>query len=96
MGYPFPSSRTLARRLQNLKFLPGILHEVVDIIKCKAETMEDVEKDCVLFLDELEIATGVELDRAKDTLLGVITLSLKPKELANKALVFMVGGLNQR
>lgn len=25
MGYPLPSSRTLARRIQGLKFLPGIL-----------------------------------------------------------------------
>ncbi|KAG0436996.1 hypothetical protein HPB47_017662 [Ixodes persulcatus] len=58
--------------------------------------MEDVEKDCVLFLDEMEIATGVELYRAEDTLLGGITLPLKPKEPANKALVFMVGRLNQR
>lgn len=70
LGYPLPSSRTLAQRLQSLRFLPGILHEVVDIMKCKAQTMEDVEKDCVLFLDEMEIATGVELDRAEDTLLG--------------------------
>ncbi|KAL1467150.1 hypothetical protein MTO96_026278 [Rhipicephalus appendiculatus] len=96
MGYPLPSGRTLARRIENLKFLPGILHEVIDVMKFKAETMEDVEKDCVLFLDEMEIVPGFELDRAEDTFLGGVTLPPKPEEPANHALVFMLGGLNKR
>lgn len=96
LSYPLPSSRTLARRIQGLKFLPGILQEVFDVMKCKAETMENVEKDCVLFLDEMEIATAFELDRAQDILLGGITLPSKPEEPANHALVFMLGGINQR
>lgn len=87
---------TLARRLEGLKFLPGILHEVIDVMRCKAVAMEEVEKDCVLFLDEMEIATGYELDRAEDALLGGKTLPPKPEGLANHALVFMLGGLNQR
>lgn len=96
LGYPLPSSRTLARRIQGLRFLPGILQEVFDVMKCKAESMEDVEKDCVLFLDEMEIAAAFELDRSEDILLGGTTLPSKPEEPANKALVFMLGGINQR
>ncbi|XP_054917754.2 uncharacterized protein [Dermacentor andersoni] len=96
IGYPLPSSRTLARRIQGLKFLPGILHEVIDVMRSKAEGMEDVEKDCVLFLDEMEIAPGFELDRGEDVLLGGTTLPSKPEEPANHALVFMLGGVNQR
>ncbi|XP_075748256.1 uncharacterized protein LOC142814162 [Rhipicephalus microplus] len=96
MGYPLPSNRTLTRRIQDLKFLPGILHEVIDVMKCKAETMENVEKDCVIFLDEMEIVQGFELDRAEDTFLGGVTLPPKPQQPANHALVFMLGGLNQR
>nr|XP_054929134.1 THAP domain-containing protein 11-like [Dermacentor andersoni] len=91
IGYPLPSSRTLARRIQGLKFLPGILHEVIDVMRSKAEGMEDVEKDCVLFLDEMEIAPGFELDRGEDVLLGGTTLPSKPEEPANHALVFMLG-----
>ncbi|XP_077490812.1 uncharacterized protein LOC144101512 [Amblyomma americanum] len=96
LGYPLPSSRTLARRIQGLRFLPGILQEVFDVMKCKTDTMENVEKDCVLFLDEMEIATAFELDRGEDVLLGSITLPSKPEEPANHALVFMLGGINQR
>lgn len=67
MGYLLPSNRTLARRIQSLKFLPGILHEVIDVTKCKSETMEDVEKDCIIFLDEMKIVPGFKLDCAEDT-----------------------------
>lgn len=70
LGYPLPSGKTLARRLQGLKFLPGILTEVIDVLKMKAENMQDIEKDCALFLDEMEIARGYELDRAEDVVLG--------------------------
>ncbi|XP_077485470.1 uncharacterized protein LOC144095680 [Amblyomma americanum] len=96
LGYPLPSSSTLARKIQGLKFLPGILQEVFDVMKCKAETMENVEKDCALFLDEMEIATAFELDRGEDALLGSITLPSEPEEPANHALVFMLGGINQQ
>lgn len=61
-------------------------------MKCKAETMEDVEKDCMPFLDGIEMATNLELDHAKDMLLGKITLPLKPKEPANHALVLWCWG----
>ncbi|KAH7949092.1 hypothetical protein HPB49_005101 [Dermacentor silvarum] len=61
LGYPLPSNRTLVRRLQGLKFLPRILTEVIDVLRSKAEGMEDVERDCVLYLDEMEIAHGYEL-----------------------------------
>lgn len=96
LGYPLPTNRTLARRLQGLKFLPGILTDVIDLLKTKAEGMQDIEKDCVLLLDEMEIAKGYELDRAEDVVLGGTTLPAKPDEPAHHALVFMIGGLNQR
>lgn len=96
LGYPLPSNRTLGRRLQGLSFLPGILSEVFDVLKSKTLGMEDIEKDCVLFLDEMEIMQGYEHDRSEDSLLGGVTLPDRPEDVANHALVFMVGGLNRR
>lgn len=58
--------------------------------------MKNVEKDCVLFLDKMEIDTVFELDRAEDILFGGTTLPSKPEEPTNLALVFMLGGINQR
>lgn len=74
LSYPLPSNRTLIRRLQNIRFLPGILHEVLYVLKLKSETMHDIEKDCVLFMDEMEISKGFDHDRSLDCLFGGTTL----------------------
>ncbi|KAM7298224.1 uncharacterized protein ISCGN_018634 [Ixodes scapularis] len=95
LGYPLPSTRTLLRRMQSFHFLPGVLGEVFDILKRKADAMEEAERDCVLFLDEMEIAPGIELDQSEDCFLGSITLPKKNDD-ANRALVFMLGGLTSR
>lgn len=39
---PFPSNRTLTRRLQTIQFLPGILHEVFDFIKLKVSFFQEI------------------------------------------------------
>ncbi|XP_077512561.1 uncharacterized protein LOC144123634 [Amblyomma americanum] len=94
-GYPLPSRRTLCRRLQHLSFKPGVLHEILSAMQTKISSMKDIEKDCILFLDEMEIRSGIELDRGNDTLLGMITLPSSDQP-AKHALVFMVGGTNTR
>ena len=35
LNFPYPSVRTLQRRLQNLKFESGLLHEVFELLKFK-------------------------------------------------------------
>ncbi|XP_077522637.1 uncharacterized protein LOC144133421 [Amblyomma americanum] len=40
LSYPLPCNRTLIRRLQNIKFLPGVLHEVFNVLKSKVATMQ--------------------------------------------------------
>ncbi|KAH9384536.1 hypothetical protein HPB48_026544 [Haemaphysalis longicornis] len=67
LRYPLPANRTLARRLQGLKFLPGIFTDMVDLLKTKAEGMQDIEKDCVLLLNGMEISQGYELNRKART-----------------------------
>lgn len=85
------------RRLQSFKlqFLTGRLEEVFDVLKEKTETMADAECDCVLFIDEMQVAAGIEYDRYQDCFLGTVTLP--PKNIpVNHALVFMVGDLTFR
>lgn len=96
LGYPLPSNRTLTRRLRGLKFLPGTLTDVIGLLSMKAETMEDIEKDSVLFLHEMKVAQGYELDSDEDDVFGGQTLPARPDESAQHALVFMVGGFNQK
>lgn len=96
LSYPLPSNRTLIRRLQNIRFLPGVLHEVLDVLKRKSDTTHDIEKDCVLFMDEIKISQGFDHDRSLDCLFGGTTLPESNVQVANHALVFMIGGLNTR
>ncbi|XP_040073957.1 uncharacterized protein LOC120846302 [Ixodes scapularis] len=95
LGYPLPSATTLLRRMQSFYSLPGILGEVFDILKRKAYAMEEAERDCVFFLDEIEIEPGIADDQAEDCFLGSMILPKKNDD-ANRALVFMLGGLTSR
>lgn len=88
LGYPLPSTRTLMRRLQSFHFLPGILGEVFDIQKRKADAMEEAERDCVLFFGEIEIAQGIENDQSQDCFLAYTAVPKKSEDI-NRALVFM-------
>nr|XP_054917297.1 uncharacterized protein LOC129380430 [Dermacentor andersoni] len=95
-GKPLPSlCRTLCRLLQHLSFNPSVLIDIVNMMKVKVAAMSNIEKDCVIFLDEMEIRKGVELYRSGDGFLGKVTLP-ETDRAANHVLVFMVGGLNTR
>uniref|UniRef100_A0A1S4LSB4 Uncharacterized protein n=2 Tax=Ixodes scapularis TaxID=6945 RepID=A0A1S4LSB4_IXOSC len=47
---PLPSERTLQRRLIDVKFLPGILHEVLQPLALKIESMTEVERHACLVI----------------------------------------------
>ncbi|XP_049272395.1 peroxynitrite isomerase THAP4-like [Rhipicephalus sanguineus] len=48
------------------------------------------EKDCVFFMDEMEISQGFDHDRSLDCLFGGTTLPQSNVQVANHALVFMI------
>ncbi|KAG8174448.1 hypothetical protein JTE90_027103 [Oedothorax gibbosus] len=62
LNFPYPSIRTLQRRLENFKFESGILEEAVEFLKVKVAGFADVEKQCVLLLDEMSITESVEFE----------------------------------
>lgn len=46
-GFPLPSLRTLNRKLKNLKFQSGILHEVFQFLHIKVSQLEnDRDRNC--------------------------------------------------
>lgn len=90
---PYPSSRTLNRRLQNLKFKPGILYEVLQFLKIKISSMNQCEVECMLAIDEMSIEPGKQYDIANDIFLGEISFE-NSNQLATHALVFMIGGIS--
>lgn len=94
-GWPFPSQRTLRRRLQDLKFSSGILDQVFVLLKEKVETMSVKERDCVLLLDEMAITPSMEFDVGTGEFTGHVTLP-SHEGVATHACVFLLGGITSR
>lgn len=98
---PLPSERTLQRRLEDVKFLPGVLNEVLQPLALKVATMSTVERHACLMIDEMSITPGLDYDNSSKTVIGIPTLkpssaSMTALPLATHALVFMLGGISSR
>uniref|UniRef100_A0A147BJU3 Putative transposable element n=1 Tax=Ixodes ricinus TaxID=34613 RepID=A0A147BJU3_IXORI len=98
---PYPSTRTLRRRLEGIKFEPGILGEVFVLLKAKVSHLREEERKCVLMIDEMAIQDKFEYDTSTGCIRGWTTLTVPgvPKNTQRKAthaLVFMLGGASSR
>lgn len=94
-GLPYPSVRTLQRKLQNLNFDSGILSEVFDFLKVKMDTLGTMERDCMLVLDEMAIRPSTTYDTSLKKMFGTVTLP-NHTGTATHVLVFMLAGITSR
>lgn len=63
MQLPLPSYSTLCRKIQNVDFTPGLLKDVVSLMKEKKKShTSEHESDCVILMDEMEIQPALEFD----------------------------------
>lgn len=95
MSIPLPAVSTLQRRMQHVKMEPGVLQEVFSMLELKAAAMDDLERNCVLTLDEMAITPGVELHMGTGQLYGNVTLP-GHRGRATHACVFMLAGVTTR
>lgn len=95
-GIPLPSIRTLSRKLEELKFNPGICQDMLEFLKYKKSAFID-EKDveCGLVFDEMSITDKQSLNSSTGATIGSITFPGQTGT-ATKALVFMLAGTCQR
>ncbi|KAH6946446.1 hypothetical protein HPB50_013650 [Hyalomma asiaticum] len=101
LGMPLPSELTLQRKIEGFKFAPGLLTEVLDLLKIKIGELSQQEHHAMLMLDEMQIAKGLDFDPSTGMLLGRPTVPLANNTLpescyATHALVFMLGGISTR
>ena len=89
---PLPSLRSLRRRLEFIHMEPGILCEVFSFLQIKVNAMNENERECCLFLDEMCIKAGLQYDRSSSCLRGDVTLP-QHSGVATHTLVFMLGEL---
>ena len=93
--FPLSSLRTLRRKMQCVRFQPGVLHEVFGFMKLKVKEWKPQERECCLTLDEMAITASVEFDASTGKLLGDVTMPDHSGQ-ATHALVFMLGGITTR
>lgn len=90
---PLPSQRTLSRRIQKLKFEPGILYEIFELLKHKVTEMTYKDRDCIIMTDEMAIEEGIEYDSSLKQMFGNVTFPLLTKRKAKNGMVVMLGGI---
>jgi hypothetical protein len=99
LGQPLPSQRTLQRRIEHLKFSPGLLQEVLNVMKVKVNTMVEEERRCVILIDEMAITPKLDFDPSTGLVLGKPTIPSSNKifeEVATHGLVYMLAGVTSR
>lgn len=71
MGYPLPAISTLRTWInRSFRCRPGILHDVLVLMKTQAERMSDRERICVLSFDEMNIDSRICYDQEEDRIVG--------------------------
>lgn len=70
---PLPSLRIIRRKLQNISFHSGILHDVFEMLLIKIACLNDAQKECLLVLDEKYITEGLIYDVSSKSFIGNVT-----------------------
>ncbi|KAJ3641321.1 hypothetical protein Zmor_027833 [Zophobas morio] len=73
-NYPFPSIRTLQRRLQFFKCMPEIHDQIFKLLEIKVDCLLPEEKHAVLMIDEIAIKPGLQFDNSSGEVIGKPTL----------------------
>lgn len=90
-----PSGRTLREKLQGIRFEPGILIEVFDMLENKIKEMQQHDLDCAIVFDEMSIQPGSNYCSNLKKFVGQVTLP-GHTGIANHVMVFMIVSLHAR
>ena len=74
-----PPKRTFQEHLTRIDCEPGECTDFITLTELKVPTMTEIEKNCVMNIDEMGIAPGVEYDSATQSYVGNITVPLSQK-----------------
>lgn len=86
----------LQRSIEHIKFDPGLLANVFLRLQEMIDNMNENDKNCVLFFDEMSIEQRIDLDPSTGAYIGYVSLPGVPKQVASKALVFLLAGIRKR
>jgi len=92
---PFPRARALQSQVHHIKFESGISEEVFQMIPAFVKNLKEEEVECMLALDEMNIAPTQMFDPSTKKVIGGVTL-ISHDGIADKALVFVLDGVSTR
>ena len=78
-GFPFASIRTIQRHVAGISVEPGILHDFVQMMRPKVESMVPQERFCSIAIDEMAIQAKRDFDPSIQAFIGHPTISAGPK-----------------
>lgn len=67
---PLPGLSTLRTRAAAVQLDPGVLDEVLSVMKTKGKDLTEMDKLCVLCFDEVYISQGIEINRKEERKVG--------------------------
>lgn len=92
-----PTVRTLNRRTEHIKLLPGIHTQIFEAMAIKFEEFEDDrDKDCSFVFDEMALQSKIEYDAATKSFFGYGSLPGDEREVASKSECYMLRGTRKR
>ena len=84
-SFPLPGLSTLRRWTQSISCKPGLLYDIIELLKQRAVVLDEREKVLVLSVDEMSISKTIEYDKNADILYGPF----------NNMCIFMIRSLFQ-
>lgn len=70
LGFTLPCKKTIRAWYSDIPFNIGISDYILNAIKNKTESMDPMNKKCVLLIDEMSIKYEVEYDSKRDVIFG--------------------------
>jgi hypothetical protein len=92
---PLPSMTTCNKRIESIKFEPGILDLPLQTLAKKCENISPANNSFFIAFDEMAIVPGMSLDPSTKKYQGSTTLP-PSNELADQMLLFLVMGIGLR
>lgn len=95
-GYPLPAYSTVMRKIQDLKIVYGIFDDVLELLKYKVQSMEEIDKFAVFSYDEMWICEHLDYDKNTGKFFGNVTLGNNLSNEGQKIFLVVVRGIKNR
>jgi len=89
-----PSKASINRWLKTVRVEPGINWYMIKLLEAKMKHFSDVDRQCVLLMDEMSLKKGLRYCKMRDLVVGYVDDGTERKPtMATSALVFMIRGI---